>query len=263
MSFAPFAPFIPVVAPNITAAIIAQIRELIASDVLQPGDQLPGERELAVRMDVSRTSIRSALQALVTEGLLVSRHGSGFKVSTSIGRSLSDPLLNLLESSDDAISDYLRFRMLIEGESVSEVASSASGEEKKEIRRLHEMMCDAFECGEYSKISALDTDFHMAILEATGNFVTIQVARSLQDVLSHAIEQSHLYFLNDAKELKVILRQHEDIVRSIEDGSSSKAKRALLKHLEYQEMLWNKKQDLDRRDKLSEKRKSWSLEVKR
>ncbi|MGH1405417.1 MAG: FadR/GntR family transcriptional regulator [Rhodomicrobiaceae bacterium] len=255
--------FIPVTAPNITAAIIAQIRELIASDVLQPGDQLPGERELAVRMDVSRTSIRSALQALVTEGLLVSRHGSGFKVSTAIGRSLSDPLLNLLESSEDAISDYLRFRKLIEGESVAEVANSASGEEKKEIRRFHEMMCAAFEKNEFSKISELDIDFHMALVEATGNLVTIQVARSLQDVLSHAIEQSHLFFLNDEKELKVILSQHEDIVKAIEEGAANKAKRALLKHLEYQEMLWKKKQDMDRRDVLSAKRKSWSLEVKK
>lgn len=255
--------FTPVVAPNITAAIIAQIRELIASDVLQPGDQLPGERDLAVRLDVSRTSVRSALQALVTEGLLVSRHGSGFRVSTAIGRSLADPVLKLLESSDDAISDYLRFRMLIEGESVAEVAVSASGEEKKEIRRFHEMMCKAFDRGEFSKISELDIDFHMALLEATGNLVTIQVARSLQDVLSHAIEQSHLFFLSDEKELKVILSQHEDIVKAIEEGAAKKAKKALLKHLEYQEMLWKKKQDLDRRDKLSAKRKSWSLEVKR
>lgn len=255
--------FTPVVAPNITAAIIAQIRELIASDVLQPGDQLPGERDLAVRLDVSRTSVRSALQALVTEGLLVSRHGSGFRVSTAIGRSLADPLLNLLGSSEDAISDYLRFRMLIEGESVAEVAVSASGEEKREIRRFHEMMCEAFDRGEFSKISELDIDFHMALLEATGNLVTIQVARSLQDVLSHAIEQSHLFFLSDEKELKVILSQHEDIVKAIEEGAAKKAKKALLKHLEYQEMLWKKKQDLDRRDKLSAKRKSWSLEVKR
>lgn len=255
--------FTPVVAPNITAAIIAQIRELIASDVLQPGDQLPGERDLAVRLDVSRTSVRSALQALVTEGLLVSRHGSGFRVSTVIGRSLADPLLNLLGSSEDAISDYLRFRMLIEGESVAEVAVSASGEEKKEIRRFHEMMCEAFDRGEFSKISELDIDFHMALLEATGNLVTIQVARSLQDVLSHAIEQSHLFFLSDEKELKVILSQHEDIVKAIEEGAAKKAKKALLKHLEYQEMLWKRKQDLDRRDKLSAKRKSWSLEVKR
>lgn len=255
--------FTPVVAPNITAAIIAQIRELIASDVLQPGDQLPGERDLAVRLDVSRTSVRSALQALVTEGLLVSRHGSGFRVSTAIGRSLADPLLNLLGSSEDAISDYLRFRMLIEGESVAEVAVSASGEEKREIRRFHEMMCEAFDRGEFSKISELDIDFHMALLEATGNLVTIQVARSLYDVLSHAIEQSHLFFLSDEKELKVILSQHEDIVKAIEEGAAKKAKKALLKHLEYQEMLWKKKQDLDRRDKLSAKRKSWSLEVKR
>ncbi len=255
--------FTPVAAPNITAAIISQIRELIASDVLQPGDQLPGERELAVRLDVSRTSVRSALQALVTEGLLVSRHGSGFRVSTSIGRTLADPLLNLLESSDDAIADYLRFRMLIEGESVAEVAVSASLEEKNEIRRYHEMMCAAFEANEYSKISELDIDFHMALLEATGNMVTIQVARSLQDVLSHAIEQSHLFFLKDEKELEIILSQHEDIVKAIEEGSAKKAKRALLKHLEYQEMLWKKKQDLDRRDALSLKRKSWSMEVKR
>lgn len=255
--------FTPVVAENITVAIIAQIRELIASDVLQPGDQLPGERDLAVRMDVSRTSIRSALQALVSEGLLISRHGSGFRVSQAIGRTVSDPILNLLESSEDAISDYLHFRMLIEGESAALVATDASRDEKKEIKRLHEDMCAAVMAGEYSKLSLIDADFHMAIIEATGNLVTIQVARSLEEVLNHAIEQSHLYFMNDEAAMKVITNQHAEIVTAIEVGSGTKAKKAMLKHLEYQEILWKEGQNLEKRNKLSARRKSWSAEVKR
>ena len=74
-------PFEPIVAPNLAAAAASQIRELIAKDVLRPGDQLPGERDLSTQMGISRTSLRAGLQTLMAEGLLVSKHGSGLYVA--------------------------------------------------------------------------------------------------------------------------------------------------------------------------------------
>ena len=65
----------------------AQLRQLIAG--LDVGDRLPGERELSERWQVARMTLRSAVDALVTEGLLERRHGSGtFVVPRPLVRAL-------------------------------------------------------------------------------------------------------------------------------------------------------------------------------
>ncbi|MEM6497433.1 MAG: GntR family transcriptional regulator, partial [Pseudomonadota bacterium] len=78
-------PFERIVATNLSEEAAEQIRKLIVTDVLRPGDQLPGERELADRMGISRTSIRSALKVLQSEGLLLTRQGAGLRVADDIG----------------------------------------------------------------------------------------------------------------------------------------------------------------------------------
>ena len=62
--------------------IVGQIQELIQEGVLKPGDRLPPERELAERLQVSRSSLREAMRALELQGLVVSRPGAGTFVST-------------------------------------------------------------------------------------------------------------------------------------------------------------------------------------
>ena len=57
--------------------VVIQIHELIKDGKLKAGDQLPSERELAETFKVSRTSVREALRALETQGLIISRTGMG------------------------------------------------------------------------------------------------------------------------------------------------------------------------------------------
>lgn len=52
-----------------------RLHELVAD--MHVGDRLPGERELAERWGIARMTLRTAVDALVTEGLLERRHGSG------------------------------------------------------------------------------------------------------------------------------------------------------------------------------------------
>jgi DNA-binding LacI/PurR family transcriptional regulator len=54
-----------------------QLEDAIRSGSYAPGARLPGERELSERYQVSRITVRSALAAMVTEGLIERRHGSG------------------------------------------------------------------------------------------------------------------------------------------------------------------------------------------
>jgi GntR family transcriptional regulator len=53
------------------------IEDAIKSGAIKPGDALPSERDLALRVEVSRVTVRKAVLQLVQEGLLVQRHGSG------------------------------------------------------------------------------------------------------------------------------------------------------------------------------------------
>ena len=57
--------------------VVIQVHELIKDGKLKAGDQLPSERELAETFKVSRTSVREALRALETQGLIISRTGMG------------------------------------------------------------------------------------------------------------------------------------------------------------------------------------------
>jgi GntR family transcriptional regulator len=56
-------------------ALRARLRELVATS--RPGDRLPSERVLSQRWNAARMTVRSATDALVAEGLVVRRHGSG------------------------------------------------------------------------------------------------------------------------------------------------------------------------------------------
>lgn len=62
------------------------VEEAIKSGALNPGDALPSERDLALKVDVSRVTVRKAVSHLVQEGVLVQRHGSGTFVAPATQR---------------------------------------------------------------------------------------------------------------------------------------------------------------------------------
>lgn len=62
------------------------IEAAIARGAIKPGDALPSERDLANKVDVSRVTVRKAVQYLVQDGVLVQRHGSGTFVAPQPNR---------------------------------------------------------------------------------------------------------------------------------------------------------------------------------
>jgi GntR family transcriptional regulator len=65
------------------------LRKAIESQLLAPEDALPAERDLAAEFNVSRITVRKALDGLVSEGLLVRRQGSGNFVSTRVQKNFA------------------------------------------------------------------------------------------------------------------------------------------------------------------------------
>src|SRR3569623_288686 len=62
------------------------IEDAVSGGQIRSGDALPSERDLAAKMDVSRVTVRKAVQHLEREGVLVQRHGSGTYVAPQPNR---------------------------------------------------------------------------------------------------------------------------------------------------------------------------------
>src|SRR5690349_11815929 len=60
-----------------TDRVIEHVRGLIVQGVLGQGDRLETERDLAIQLKVSRTSVRAGLQTLVSKGVLIAKRGAG------------------------------------------------------------------------------------------------------------------------------------------------------------------------------------------
>src|SRR5713101_7110436 len=67
----------PIKSTRIYQEIVRQVKAMIAEGRLKSGDQLPPERDLAEKFVVSRTSVREALRALESLGLIEIRPGEG------------------------------------------------------------------------------------------------------------------------------------------------------------------------------------------
>ena len=74
-----------------------ELARRIADGEFYPGDALPAERRIAELHDVSRVTVRRALEQLAADGLVEARHGSG----TFVAQRLRQPLRELTGLSED------------------------------------------------------------------------------------------------------------------------------------------------------------------
>ncbi|MDQ3298586.1 MAG: GntR family transcriptional regulator [Myxococcota bacterium] len=86
------------------------IRSAVIAGELVPGERLPPERELAIKLGVSRLTLRSALAALTTRGLLAVKHGSGYIVQDYTVKGGADLLPDLASDSPPIATELLRVR---------------------------------------------------------------------------------------------------------------------------------------------------------
>lgn len=151
-------------APRAYEAIVHELLVLIRGGHLAPGDRLPSERQLAARFGVSRPTVREALGALESRGLVVTRQGSGtFVASREALEGASEAL------SDESPAELLETRLVLEVAIARLAAKRAplSPDSLDELRVNVEALertavPDSFP-------DDLDREFHAAVARLTGN----------------------------------------------------------------------------------------------
>ena len=206
--------------------VFNQIRQLIKEGRLRARDQLPSERELAETFKVSRTSVREALRALETQGLIVSRTGTGNFVADLPVESLVGPLARLLIDEKKALSDVFEMRKLIEPHIAALAAERATRNDIAQLKRIVVKQAEAVSRGE-TGVEA-DAELHLCISRATRNQALQKLVSGLMDMLSRSREES----LQTDKRRESSIATHRKIVAAIEKHDRSKARSEMLRHIE-------------------------------
>ncbi|WP_348981259.1 GntR family transcriptional regulator [Bacillus sp. DNRA2] len=94
--------------------IVKQLRHMIDSDNLKPGDKIPSERELTERLNVGRSSVREALRSLELLGLIETKRGEGTFIRDFKGHRLVELLSTFILQDEEAKKDVHELKYLIE-----------------------------------------------------------------------------------------------------------------------------------------------------
>lgn len=211
--------------------IAERLEMLILEGSLRPGERLLAERELALRFDVSRPSLREALEKLEQKGLLYAGKGGASHVAPLLGESFTGPLSQVLQDRPETTLDYLEFRSVIEGSAAYLAALRSTDIDRELIRSAYERMEAAHGDDDPSNEAAADADFHLALYEASHNLVMLHIMRSLSDMLRKDVfyNRARLYQRKGVREL--LLDQHYAVYQAVMAGDPDAARKVAAQHI--------------------------------
>ncbi len=170
--------------------IVGQIREVIASGGIAPGERLPSERELGVAFGVSRTTLREALRALEAQGVIEIRTGSrgGAFVAEPSSELVAGALGALLRFRSATARELGEFRIPFEAENAGWAARRAEPAALAELEHIvGDVAARASDEGvPWAELAALEVRFHDAVARATGNSVRAAIMSAILDALERA-----------------------------------------------------------------------------
>ena len=247
-------PFKQVQTEKLSSAVSRQIEQLILRGILNPGERLPAERDLAEQLAVSRPSLRAAISDLQDTGLLVSRAGAGIFVADVLGNAFSPALVRLFERHDEAVFDYIRFRRDLEGLAAERAAKYASDTDLRVIQTLYDKMVAAHTKHNLDDEARLDAEFHLSIIEASHNVVMLHMMRSMYDLLRKGVFYNRQMMFKHRVTHSKILEQHSAINSALQARKASAARAAVETHLGYVEQMLNEQKATEQNETIAQQR---------
>ncbi|MBW1921249.1 MAG: FadR family transcriptional regulator [Deltaproteobacteria bacterium] len=221
--------FKPIKQEKLSDKIANQIKSLIASGELGPGDQLPPERELMRLLNVSRPSLREALNSLVSMGFLQVTQGSRTVVKSLAHDTLGSPITHLLKDNMmGTLFELIEVRKAIEAWSAFHAAQVASPEDIASLEATLQLMQEDMGREEFGPLVKDDADFHLGISEATHNRVQTHIMFTIYDLIRQSIGK----YYKDI-DYKKIYEQHVEILEAIREKEPETARARMLSHLDY------------------------------
>ncbi len=220
--------FAPIRTKRVFEEICEQVRREMAAGSLRPGDKLPPERELALKLGVSRAAVREALRSLEIAGVVglhKGARGGAFILKGDpdlVTRSIRD-MFHLGRISLDNLTEARTLIMQVAIELASErIRPTTVAALERNVDRLTTLPPS----GKASERVAISAEFYRLISQATDNTVLQVIIEALTDIVLQQVEQSNIEFFPN------LIAHRRRLVEYIATRQVDDAKREMTDHLQ-------------------------------
>lgn len=213
---------------RLSEQVADQLKALMISKTLKPGDRLPAERALSDQLGVSRSIIREAIKLLEQQGLLSVEVGRGTFVTQVQPEDITDALSVMMRQRiDDLAFEYVyEIRQMIEIESARYAALRATEADCEALRQYLNIMVAGQD--DIEKFTWADTEYHKALARATQNPLFLTLLMPITGLLRQIQRQASR---NPGGRVDAI-RFHTEIVEAVCRGDAEASAATMRAHLE-------------------------------
>jgi GntR family transcriptional repressor for pyruvate dehydrogenase complex len=220
--------FAPIRTKRVFEEICEQVRREMAAGSLRPGDKLPPERELALKLGVSRAAVREALRSLEIAGVVglhKGARGGAFILKGDpdlVTRSIRD-MFHLGRISLDNLTEARTLVMQVAMQLACErIRPTTVAALEKNVDRLTTLPAS----GKASERVAVSAEFYRLISQATDNTVLQVIIEALTDIVLQQVEQSNIEFFPN------LIAHRRRLVEYVATGQVDEARREMTEHLQ-------------------------------
>ena len=215
----------PLTRATLPQEIVKALTDLIMKRVWKPGDLIPSEKELAIRFQVGRSTIREAVKSLVVLGVLEARAGEGSFVREPTSELLSGGFRWGLLLSEGNLDDFVDVRVLIEVECARRAAANRTDDLVSQLdATIEDMRSEPMDHGAFMDS---DTRFHLGIAHAARNPIFETVGSTIQSIVR--IWYPKTYYIPETKGRTIA--EHRAIADGVASGDMDAAGEAMRAHL--------------------------------
>jgi GntR family transcriptional repressor for pyruvate dehydrogenase complex len=214
--------------------VLEQIKKMINSGTLKPGDKLLSERELSLKLGVGRSGVKEAFRILEILGLIEVKLGDGSYMKHNdfsyFFESIANTIGFLGNLTPETMLSFLEFRSVWEIKCASLAAKNATGEDIKmmqiEINRMEKAREKEIE------FKAADINFHHLMCIASKDKAIILVVQSVRNILFSYFDNVYPYICSHPEIIHNSIIVHRNILEAIKMHNDTDAEKHMKEHLD-------------------------------
>lgn len=211
---------------GVSEQVADSIKKKIHDGVFTAGQRIPGERDMALELSVSRNTVREAYKILEAYGYLTAKHGTGVFVASP-----EQQIQKMAEAffvSTDQIKDFFAVRKVLEESTVKWAIENSDTDDFNELEEIVKEANEAAKKNDHDRLSDLDHKFHLTITNYSKNMVLIRIMYYLIDLLSESRTKSVQIPGRAIQSVK----EHSKILEAIKKKDVTQAQKNMREHLE-------------------------------
>jgi GntR family transcriptional repressor for pyruvate dehydrogenase complex len=228
--------FEPVEVESLKEACVHQLESVIFSGEFEVGSQLPSERKMAERLQVSRPILHQALVELELKGLVTIEPRRGVFVNDyrqvgSIAMLASFLTYHQSEVDEHFLANLMEFRKLLEVETACLAATHRTEGHLRTLKQIYSKEThrerDDQEC-----LIELDFSFHLQIAHASNNLLYPLILNAFKDVYTTFTGRFFQHY-QGSKVIAQVYEYHGSLIQNIQEKDERQAGFTMIEMLEH------------------------------